>query len=325
MYCGIQFMPSESTHEPFTAPITSKIPVTVAKSNHDSAPFLPTTINFENRPEWSTVYTLYKHLLRALGAVHEVGRVKYSEFGWMTDPKAPNASTLESVDALIRHTVSLRSRCVTDTEGFPHLYHIACRSGMLLSKYYAEVLYRRAWTPHRCTVKHILSSESLLPLAGHHTDGKRSKDTLIDIFLVHVTTEEYFSMLKVARLQKDSGYINALRMKCQDIQKSDNHPEAVTDYLLDLLLLYLRQFLEEYTATDYMNNEHHFLSQKEWDTSINQMWTVDYLFVVVALLLEYIELHPTDYFAQWRMSDRDILSVLQKRHDDYHVNKYQPR
>lgn len=78
----------------------------------------------------------YQEPLSMITLVHNRGTKKYEAYSWLNDPAASNSTVMENIDALVRHMSAHIMGKWLDTEGLPHIYHMCCRAGMLVTTYY---------------------------------------------------------------------------------------------------------------------------------------------------------------------------------------------
>lgn len=86
----------------------------------------------------SKVIAEWHEPLAMISIVHIRGTRKYNAYSWLTDPNASNSTVQENIDALWRHFTAHSMGRPVDTEGLPHIFHMACRAGMLISTFYRK-------------------------------------------------------------------------------------------------------------------------------------------------------------------------------------------
>lgn len=76
----------------------------------------------------------YQLGLCAVELGHLAGSVKYKPFSWYNCPEKSDSLPINNVNAMMRHLTSLETGRVYDMDsGLPHVVHLACRAGMLVS------------------------------------------------------------------------------------------------------------------------------------------------------------------------------------------------
>lgn len=103
-------------------------------------------------PDKTDIISLLKKYVKALAMitlVHDRGARKYFNYSWLIDPNASNSSIEDNLNALYRHFVAHSMGQIVDSEGLPHIFHMACRAGMLVSTYY------RQFNPFKVSYKNI--------------------------------------------------------------------------------------------------------------------------------------------------------------------------
>lgn len=82
----------------------------------------------------------YKETIQLVSAVHDKGAAKYPCYSFRVERDAPNASISDNINALFRHFLAHSMGKTIDVEGFPHIWHIACRAAMLVTAFYKNNL-----------------------------------------------------------------------------------------------------------------------------------------------------------------------------------------
>lgn len=210
-----------------------------------------TPISFNGKPSITEAWPLYKHHFRALAAVHELGRSKYSAFSWQNNPQASNSTIENNVDALMRHIALHKAGHVQDSEGFPHVYHIACRIGMLLTTWYRQMswgspIYDRPDTFPDC--QDILATYIATNPTTIFSDQ-------VDVWLpmLHITPEETIACLK---MYLPNGTLLRRHIDTNIVKYQTNtasHYEII--YILDIMQLMLLTLVasSEEGYSDYLH------------------------------------------------------------------------
>lgn len=92
----------------------------------------------EGKVPYTQILQEFKLPLAAIGLVHRRGARKYSAYSWLNDPEASNSTIWENIDAMLRHMTAHSIGMIQDPEGLPHIYHMCCRAGMLVTTYLRE-------------------------------------------------------------------------------------------------------------------------------------------------------------------------------------------
>lgn len=82
------------------------------------------------------VVNMFHEQLAAISLVHLLGTRKYKAYSWLNDPRASNSTVTDNADAMYRHFIAHSMGRVWDPEGLPHLFHLCCRAGMLVTTWY---------------------------------------------------------------------------------------------------------------------------------------------------------------------------------------------
>ena len=90
------------------------------------------------KPYLLNVITKYELALKMIAFVHYRGTYKYPAYGWFNNPYDVGGSTLDDLNAMLRHYGAHSQGKLIDPEGLPHLFHLACRAGMLVTTFTQE-------------------------------------------------------------------------------------------------------------------------------------------------------------------------------------------
>lgn len=108
----------------------------MAKKTGTPTDDLTTVGGYRHKEKLSQILVDYRDAFYMIALVHEQGTYKYDCYSWLTNPAASNSTIIENIDALYRHLGAHSMGRIMDPEGLPHLFHMVCRAGMLISTYY---------------------------------------------------------------------------------------------------------------------------------------------------------------------------------------------
>lgn len=123
--------------------------------------------------------------LAMIALVHIRGTRKYEPYSWLNNPNASNSTVKENIDALWRHFTAHSMGRPVDPEGLPHIFHMACRAGMLVSTYYRSInpikpLYedvRGLEKVDETTFGWMLTPEEIFSLSKFHYNDLKGMNT----------------------------------------------------------------------------------------------------------------------------------------------------
>lgn len=87
----------------------------------------------------SDIVVKYHSALAMIAIVHNIGAKKYEMYSWINRPEKSNSTVKDNADALSRHFCAHSMGKFIDEEGLPHLFHMCCRAGMLVSTFYRSL------------------------------------------------------------------------------------------------------------------------------------------------------------------------------------------
>lgn len=73
----------------------------------------------------------YRLFLYMVALIHIPGTKKHGYFNWQNDPENTDSTVKKNLSALCRHFCMVREGRWLDPEGYPHIFHMACRIAML--------------------------------------------------------------------------------------------------------------------------------------------------------------------------------------------------
>lgn len=201
-------------------------------------------IGFKGKPSITEAWPHYRFHFRALAAVHDLGRSKYAAFSWQNNPNASNSTIENNIDALMRHITLHKAGHPQDSEGFPHIYHIACRIGMLLTTWYRQIYWGEPTLDRPDTFTDC--GKVLAEYMNASSTTFYDEDTSPWLATLHITPEEIISCLKM--------YIgNGIKIRnVIDATSStySQYPERYITYVLDNMHLQLMTLLQT-TMSEY--------------------------------------------------------------------------
>lgn len=273
-------------------------------------------IGFNGKPSITEAWPLYRFHFRALAAVHELGRSKYSAFSWQNNPNASNSTIENNVDALMRHIALHKAGYTQDAEGFPHIYHIACRIGMLLTTWYRQIFwsiptYDRPDTFPDCE-KVLNTYLTAVPSTAF------SSETAPWLAMLHLTPEEIISCLKM--------YLTDGKQVRQSIDDTSSiyaeEPKKFLIYILDLMQLQLMTLVQT-TIPEYSDclpldlatmqpEEKERFHQSRRHHYFTKLTPCDVLQYLSAKLLHYVhsEMETTPEFISLTRTDAQIAELV---------------
>lgn len=117
--------------------------------------------------------------LQVLGMVHERGSRKYKPYGWYNSPATTDSTVENNLNAIYRHFAAHSMGFPIDPEGLPHVFHMCCRAGMLVTTAY------RNWSD-------VDQQIEFLTIKGHRK--------LWEDFSLYTTAEEVTALSKTTAL-----------------------------------------------------------------------------------------------------------------------------
>lgn len=82
------------------------------------------------------LFNRYDLGLKMIAYIHYRGTKKYPAFGWYNSPSTCGGTCYDNLNALMRHLGAHNSGFIRDPEGSPHIFHMCCRAGMLVTGFY---------------------------------------------------------------------------------------------------------------------------------------------------------------------------------------------
>lgn len=95
---------------------------------------------FKNKIKLAEIIKTYRFPLACIALIHRMGEVKYPSYSWFNNPEASDSTVDNNINAMLRHFSAHRMGFQIDPESkLPHLCHLACRAGMLITTFYREL------------------------------------------------------------------------------------------------------------------------------------------------------------------------------------------
>ncbi len=92
--------------------------------------------SIKNKPNIINILDKYRTGLNMLSVIHMAGAKKYELYSWINRPEQSNSTITDNLNALYRHFSAHSMGKFIDEEGFPHIFHLCCRAGMLITTFY---------------------------------------------------------------------------------------------------------------------------------------------------------------------------------------------
>lgn len=77
----------------------------------------------------------YQAPLAMIALVHLRGAQKYEAYSWFNTPWTGDSTVVDNLEALYRHFTAITQGKILDKEGLPHIFHMCCRAGMMVTIY----------------------------------------------------------------------------------------------------------------------------------------------------------------------------------------------
>lgn len=96
------------------------------------------TGGYTGKPNLLELFDKYDLGLKMIAYIHYRGTKKYPAFGWYNSPFTCGGTCYDDLNALMRHLGAHNSGFIRDPEGSPHIFHMCCRAGMLVTGFYRD-------------------------------------------------------------------------------------------------------------------------------------------------------------------------------------------
>ena len=95
---------------------------------------------FKNKVPLIEIIRKYKTPLYCIALVHQLGEIKYPSYSWFNNPTKSDSTVENNINAILRHFSAHRMGQTVDPESkLPHVFHMACRAGMMITTLYREM------------------------------------------------------------------------------------------------------------------------------------------------------------------------------------------
>ena len=163
----------------------------------------------------------YQLFLYMVALIHLPGTKKHGYFNWQNDPENTDSTVKENLSALCRHFCMVREGRWLDPEGYPHIFHMACRVAMLQT-----TRIREYYPSSERTMMSQMTPPNLNQANGFlEKDQYNSNWTLETLFSLAVTDRYCLSDI-------DLGTYHTLLMKIIDLVFIQNKHLAEPCYLV---------------------------------------------------------------------------------------------
>lgn len=198
--------------------------------------------SFPKKFKMGEIFDKYRIPLAMISLVHERGARKYECYSWLNNPDASNSTVMENLDAIARHFNAHTMGKLIDVEGLPHIFHIACRAGMMISTAYRSINknHHRLNDP-RPQLAELMKSDEFGPLMGHQIT---SEEILV------LTKDDMYPTIPSDSATLQS-YIQAILIELAMYEKQGKISYIFLDkdvfegkWMLDLLFLALIRYAE---------------------------------------------------------------------------------
>ena len=211
----------------------------------------------------------FSSVLAMISLVHERGTMKYVSYSWMADPTKSNSTMNNNLDAIERHLDAHSMGKLMDPEGLPHIFHLACRAGMLVTTAMRD----------RYGVKDVPIRDKREAYASLAASMIGSQLTAEEIIACSKQLPAAFD--KIKQMSADEllplvrGYLVDLHLKFTDfdpLPSNQNLFEAMSDVeiLFQLICYYVRAYwiCHRQTYTDLITQTHAVTPYRDEDRSM---------------------------------------------------------
>lgn len=94
--------------------------------------------SFPTKREMYPVFRDFILPLNMIAFVHRRGAKKYPLYKWYNDPHQCDSSIIANLNAIYRHFAAYSMGFSMDPEGLPHVFHMCCRAGMMITTAYRK-------------------------------------------------------------------------------------------------------------------------------------------------------------------------------------------
>lgn len=94
----------------------------------------------KNKPNITETVLMYRTGLKVAALIHAIAEQKYTAYSWYNDPDNCDSTIRDNINAIYRHFTAYSMGFGLDEDGLPHVFHMCCRAGMLVSTAYRRWL-----------------------------------------------------------------------------------------------------------------------------------------------------------------------------------------
>ena len=98
------------------------------------------TAAYEGKPDLVRICRANRLFFTAISLVHKRGCRKYAAYSWLNVPVGRDSSLMDNINAISRHFGAHSMGRILDPEGLPHIFHMCCRAGMLVTTAYRQAI-----------------------------------------------------------------------------------------------------------------------------------------------------------------------------------------
>ena len=224
---------------------------------------------FKNKEPIGDKLRWFSSVLAMISLVHERGTMKYVSYSWMVDPTKSNSTMTDNLDAIERHLDAHSMGKLMDPEGLPHIFHLACRAGMLVTTVMRE----------RYSVKTVPirdKREAYASLAASMIGSQLTAEEIIACSKqLPVSFDKINQMSAEELLPLVRGYLVDLHLQVGDFEplpSNKNLFESMSnvEILFQLICYYVRAYwiCHHQTYTDLMIQTHAVTPYRDEDRSM---------------------------------------------------------
>ena len=90
---------------------------------------------YMNKEAIGAIMKKFRIPLAMTALVHEHCAIKHPSYSWLQSPETSNSTIAANLDAIDRHLSAYSMGKTMDVEGLPHLFHLVCRTSMMVTTY----------------------------------------------------------------------------------------------------------------------------------------------------------------------------------------------
>lgn len=209
--------------------------------------------------------------LTAISLIHQLGLIKYKRFSWYNDPEHADSTVENNINAMLRHFSAHRSGTIIDPEsGMPHIFHMACRCGMLITVLYKELMNsdKKMESPKTnvsSSVGVMITGEELISLSKPTeceviNDDDTVIETEINSYLMDYTLDMYDESIPEDILNEPFWFDELFKLVCRYVSNVWRHTD-IRNYIQydkltqELSTIYFDNILLKHDVIVEVNNE----------------------------------------------------------------------